>query len=256
MRASTLHDATWPRQCGEGRPDQSASTIAIGSPSMQRRWRTAPAMRTRRRRLQLALWRRRSPRRRSTFYAAHRHGGERGHSDLCRTGRSRSICSHLSSTSHWRCEPNDVLARDAPPWRQAARVSNPLRSSPWPPPTRFSAASRWPTPHDVARAWFRRGWVMFVDQIMAERLQKRPTTLPGPAGSTRRPRSGHGRVSRRPSSRPSRDNDLGRPCDHGRRLVLVGLPTRSLAPGVQERVRTKSRTRGPTNAAPRSDGSS
>ena len=28
---------------------------------------------------------------------------------------------------------------------------------------------RWPTPHDVARAWFRRGWVRFVDQIMTER---------------------------------------------------------------------------------------
>jgi cytochrome P450 len=30
---------------------------------------------------------------------------------------------------------------------------------------------RWPTPHDITRAWFRRGWVRFIDQLMAERRQ-------------------------------------------------------------------------------------
>ena len=28
-----------------------------------------------------------------------------------------------------------------------------------------------PTPHDLARSWFRRGWVRLIDQIMAERLK-------------------------------------------------------------------------------------
>jgi hypothetical protein len=27
-----------------------------------------------------------------------------------------------------------------------------------------------PTPYDLARTWFRRGWIRLIDQIMAERL--------------------------------------------------------------------------------------
>jgi cytochrome P450 len=36
-----------------------------------------------------------------------------------------------------------------------------------------------PTPHDLARAWFRRGWIRLIDQIMAERL-KAKTHASGP----------------------------------------------------------------------------
>ena len=37
---------------------------------------------------------------------------------------------------------------------------------------------RWTTPHDVARAWFRREWVMFVDQIMSERRRSGRSDAP------------------------------------------------------------------------------
>ena len=45
MRASTVHDATWPRQCGEIRLDQPTSMTAGGNPSMQRRSHTVPTRR-------------------------------------------------------------------------------------------------------------------------------------------------------------------------------------------------------------------
>jgi cytochrome P450 len=37
---------------------------------------------------------------------------------------------------------------------------------------------RWRTPHDLARAWFRHGWVSFIDQILVERRQRGGTDHP------------------------------------------------------------------------------
>jgi unspecific monooxygenase len=54
-----------------------------------------------------------------------------------------------------------------------------------------------PTPHDWARAWFRRGWIRLIDQIMAERL-KAKTHASGPRDlldllmAARDPESGEG----------------------------------------------------------------
>ena len=43
--ASGFHDATWRGQCAASRPDQPASTIADGNPSMRRRWHRVPTKR-------------------------------------------------------------------------------------------------------------------------------------------------------------------------------------------------------------------
>jgi cytochrome P450 len=54
-----------------------------------------------------------------------------------------------------------------------------------------------PTPHDLARAWFRRGWIRLIDQIMAERLTAK-THASGPRDlldllvAARDPESGEG----------------------------------------------------------------
>jgi cytochrome P450 len=37
---------------------------------------------------------------------------------------------------------------------------------------------RWPTPQDAARAWFRHGWVKFIDHVLAERRQSGGTEHP------------------------------------------------------------------------------
>jgi unspecific monooxygenase len=54
-----------------------------------------------------------------------------------------------------------------------------------------------PTPHDLARSWFRRGWVRLIDQIMAERLKAKahasgPRDLLDLLMAARDPESGKG----------------------------------------------------------------
>jgi unspecific monooxygenase len=54
-----------------------------------------------------------------------------------------------------------------------------------------------PTPHDLARSWFRRGWVRLIDQIMAERLKAKahassPRDLLDLLMAARDPESGEG----------------------------------------------------------------
>src|SRR5918993_2195555 len=54
-----------------------------------------------------------------------------------------------------------------------------------------------PTPHDLARSWFRRGWVRLIDQIMAERLKTKthassPRDLLDLLIAARNPESGKG----------------------------------------------------------------
>jgi cytochrome P450 len=54
-----------------------------------------------------------------------------------------------------------------------------------------------PTPHDLARSWFRRGWIRLIDQIMAERLKAKthassPRDLLDLLMAARDPESGEG----------------------------------------------------------------
>ena len=93
---------------------------------------------------------------------------------------------------------------------------------------------RWPTPHDVARAWFRRGWVRFVDQVMAERRQGggsgQARDLLDMLMQARDPETGE-------AFTPTQLRDqvatmiLSRSRDHGRRIVLVSLPSCSCPRG-------------------------
>lgn len=67
----------------------------------------------------------------------------------------------------------------------------------------FIVPIRIPTPYDLARAWFRRGWIRLIDQIMAERLEAKPQA------SSPRPGEWAG-ILTQPAAGPDCHHDPGR----------------------------------------------
>ena len=91
-----------------------------------------------------------------------------------------------------------VLPRDGTAWPRAPGPDHALWPDAWTTtPVGLCVPIGLPTPHDLARAWFRRGWIRLIDQIMAERLTAKthassPRDLLDLLMAARDPESGQG----------------------------------------------------------------
>jgi cytochrome P450 len=88
--------------------------------------------------------------------------------------------------------------------------------------------ANWPSPHDLARFWFRRAWLSYIQEIITERQQMkgadRPRDLLDLLTAARDPETGKA-FSPAQLRRSSDHDDAGRARDHSSSAILVRVPS-------------------------------